>query len=279
MTTQALTPNQALAQQAAELLWSCAISDDSAIAYYRSPVYQAAEAAFTWAVREAYSLTDIQAMAVRDLLAEYGPDDSLTGTTGRGVASYVQAAAADAADLLAAAQEEELELAAGRAAQAAQPTTDQLKALLAPVACPECGAEDGQHFTGCGRVGPAAGIPRPADDEAGRLAAVRALFAAFDWETGDRQYALEAIERIVTLPATQAATEPGALGNQPNAQVTQWGPLAAVCDCGHTANLHQAAPPEMEAATACQGRLADLRPGASRGQSVPCGCIRWTVTA
>ena len=32
---------------------------------------------------------------VRDLLAEYGPDDSLTGTTGRGVYSYVQFAKAN----------------------------------------------------------------------------------------------------------------------------------------------------------------------------------------
>jgi hypothetical protein len=34
--------------------------------------------------------------------------------------------------------------------------------------------------------------------EAGQLAQVRALLAAFDWSVDDRQYALEAIERIVT---------------------------------------------------------------------------------
>jgi hypothetical protein len=32
--------------------------------------------------------------------------------------------------------------------------------------------------------------------EAGQLAAIRAVLARFDWETGDRQYALEEIERI-----------------------------------------------------------------------------------
>jgi hypothetical protein len=35
-------------------------------------------------------------------------------------------------------------------------------------------------------------------DENRQLAEVRALLAAFDWEFHDRQYALEAIERIVT---------------------------------------------------------------------------------
>jgi hypothetical protein len=35
-----------------------------------------------------------------------------------------------------------------------------------------------------------------ADPDAGRLAAVRAVLARFDWERDDRQYALEEIERI-----------------------------------------------------------------------------------
>jgi predicted metal-dependent enzyme (double-stranded beta helix superfamily) len=35
-------------------------------------------------------------------------------------------------------------------------------------------------------------------DEARQLAGVRQLLAGFDWEHDDRQYALEAIERIVT---------------------------------------------------------------------------------
>jgi hypothetical protein len=35
-----------------------------------------------------------------------------------------------------------------------------------------------------------------ADPAEGRLAAIRAVFARFDWEFDDRQYALEEIERI-----------------------------------------------------------------------------------
>jgi len=34
------------------------------------------------------------------------------------------------------------------------------------------------------------------DEDAGRLAAIRAVFARFDWEADDRQCALEEIERI-----------------------------------------------------------------------------------
>jgi hypothetical protein len=37
-----------------------------------------------------------------------------------------------------------------------------------------------------------------ARDDARQLAGIRQLLAAFDWEHDDRQYALEAIERIVT---------------------------------------------------------------------------------
>lgn len=36
------------------------------------------------------------------------------------------------------------------------------------------------------------------DDDSTKLAAVRAVLSAFDWEHDDRQYALEEIERIVT---------------------------------------------------------------------------------
>lgn len=36
----------------------------------------------------------------------------------------------------------------------------------------------------------------PTDDSA-KLAAVRSLLSAFDWERDDRQYALEEIDRIV----------------------------------------------------------------------------------
>jgi hypothetical protein len=35
------------------------------------------------------------------------------------------------------------------------------------------------------------------DDDSTKLAAVRAVLAAFDWEHDDRQYALEEIEHIV----------------------------------------------------------------------------------
>ncbi len=85
-----LTPAQAIAQQAAEYLWACATSEDHGVAWCRSPVYQAAEAAFTSAAKLAYGLTAAEADALRDLLAEYGPHDSMQDTTGRGVFSYVQ---------------------------------------------------------------------------------------------------------------------------------------------------------------------------------------------
>ena len=35
------------------------------------------------------------------------------------------------------------------------------------------------------------------DPDAGKLAGIRAVLDAFNWEHDDRQYALEAIERIV----------------------------------------------------------------------------------
>jgi hypothetical protein len=87
-----LTPAQAIAQQAAELLWACATSEDHAVAWCRSPVYQAAEQAFLSAAKQAYGLTGPEADALRDLLSEYGPHDSLQGTTGHGVFSYAQEA-------------------------------------------------------------------------------------------------------------------------------------------------------------------------------------------
>lgn len=42
-------------------------------------------------------------------------------------------------------------------------------------------------------------LPDNASDSE-RLAAIRALFADFDWELDDRQYALEAIERYASSP-------------------------------------------------------------------------------
>ena len=35
------------------------------------------------------------------------------------------------------------------------------------------------------------------DDDSAKLAAVRGVLSAFDWEHDDRQYALEEIERII----------------------------------------------------------------------------------
>jgi hypothetical protein len=40
-------------------------------------------------------------------------------------------------------------------------------------------------------------MPQPSEDPAAKLARVREVLAAFDWEHDDRQYALEAIESIV----------------------------------------------------------------------------------
>ncbi len=51
-------------------------------------------------------------------------------------------------------------------------------------------------------------MTRPNDDSA-KLAAVRDVLSAFDWERDDRQYALEEIERIVTAQ-TQDTSHPAA---------------------------------------------------------------------
>jgi hypothetical protein len=51
-------------------------------------------------------------------------------------------------------------------------------------------------------------LPEPArDPEPVRLAAIRALLQAFDWERDDRQYALERIERIATGELTASGFE------------------------------------------------------------------------
>lgn len=46
------------------------------------------------------------------------------------------------------------------------------------------------------------------EDAAAKLAKVRGVLAAFDWEHDDRQYTLETIERIVTGPAGRTYTHP-----------------------------------------------------------------------
>jgi hypothetical protein len=77
-------------QLAAHTLWACATSDDRNLASYDSKAYRSAERAFVAIVRTEYGLSALMAGRVRNLLAEYGPRDSLIGTTGHGVASYVQ---------------------------------------------------------------------------------------------------------------------------------------------------------------------------------------------
>lgn len=85
-----LTRDQKICQAAAEALWNAATSERYDIAWCRSPLYKQLERAFVTSVRLVYGLGAIRAGQVRELLAEYGPDDSLTGTNGRGVASYVE---------------------------------------------------------------------------------------------------------------------------------------------------------------------------------------------
>lgn len=41
-------------------------------------------------------------------------------------------------------------------------------------------------------------------NDAEKIAAIRELFSRFNWETDDRQYALEEIERIVGEPEPEA---------------------------------------------------------------------------
>jgi hypothetical protein len=43
----------------------------------------------------------------------------------------------------------------------------------------------------------------------GRLAAIRGVLSEFDWDSGDRQAALERIEQIAAASRTASGTEPG----------------------------------------------------------------------
>jgi sulfur transfer protein SufE len=83
-----------LCQLAAEALWNATTSDEHRIASYRSPVYAALQRAFDATLREVYGLKAARVNQVNDLLCEYGPNDSLSGTRARGVASYVEFALA-----------------------------------------------------------------------------------------------------------------------------------------------------------------------------------------
>lgn len=81
--------DQAIAQKAAEYLWACATSENHNIASSRCATYRAAERAFIAAVRTVYGLGQRRAQRVCSLLYFYGPDDTLQGTTGHGIYSYV----------------------------------------------------------------------------------------------------------------------------------------------------------------------------------------------
>jgi len=48
-----------------------------------------------------------------------------------------------------------------------------------------------------------------ADPGARKLAAIRAVLDSFDWESGDLQYALEAIDRLLNEPGNEPDPEPG----------------------------------------------------------------------
>lgn len=89
------TEAKVLAQRMAEMMWKVATAEDHAIAWSRCPLYKHQEQAFMATVQVAYGCSRLIARRVRDLLSEYGPDDSLQGTTGRGVYSYVQFARAN----------------------------------------------------------------------------------------------------------------------------------------------------------------------------------------
>jgi hypothetical protein len=94
------TPNEhdaKICQRAAEALWQAASSDRTDIANWDSPVYKSLEYAFKTSLRTVYGLKPARATQVSDLLSEYGPDDSLHDTKGRGVASYVEFVLANSA--------------------------------------------------------------------------------------------------------------------------------------------------------------------------------------
>lgn len=77
-------------QSIASALWNVATSEDRRLSSGDSRTYRHLEIALIDAIRVVYHVNRKRANQVRDLLAEYGPDDSLYGTEGRGIASYVQ---------------------------------------------------------------------------------------------------------------------------------------------------------------------------------------------
>jgi hypothetical protein len=84
--------------------------------------------------------------------------------------------------------DERAELARRYLAEARQRDVEQLAPTLLMRECAEL-----RHL-----LGQVLGIVAERQDGARQLAEVRALLEAFDWEFDDRQFALEAIERIVT---------------------------------------------------------------------------------
>jgi hypothetical protein len=93
MITVTLTPAQAYAQAAAELLWLAATSEDHAVASSQAEPYRTADAAFTAALATAYPhLTGPELRRVRDLLSELGPHEWARDADAPGVAGFAQAA-------------------------------------------------------------------------------------------------------------------------------------------------------------------------------------------
>lgn len=86
------------------------------------------------------------------------------------------------------APDERAELARAYLAEARQRSVEELAPTLLMRECAELRRLLGQVL----------GMLGERQDGARQLAEVRAVLAAFDWEFDDRQYALEAIERIVT---------------------------------------------------------------------------------
>lgn len=87
---------------------------------------------------------------------------------------------------------------------APEPVRNALRQLADEITAWRLPGEDPEH----GRKDQAVSDPARVVEE------IRAILAAFDWEQDDRQYALEAIERIVTdqdQDQDQAVTEPGQL--------------------------------------------------------------------
>lgn len=74
----------------ARALWAAAVSDDHDIANSRAAVYRLLETALEDALFHVFKLTAPEAHHARDLLSEYGPDDTLTGTTSRGIQGYAE---------------------------------------------------------------------------------------------------------------------------------------------------------------------------------------------